>query len=52
MCDYSIRVTAVLEYLRSASHLPKGVVTIAYFHCAIIITRQMQTASWGEPEHI
>ena len=30
MCDCSIRVTAVLEYLKSAFHLPGGV-TISYF---------------------
>ena len=34
MCDCSIRMTAVLEYLESAFHLPEGV---SLFHCASIM---------------
>ena len=42
MCDYSItciRVTAVLEYLKVASRLPRGVVNIPnFYHIKIINT--------------
>ena len=34
MCDCSIRVTAALEYLESAFHLPRSV---SLFHCASIM---------------
>ena len=41
MCDCSIRVTAVLEYLVSPTRV---CVTISYFHCASV----MKTVRWGD----
>ena len=43
-----IMVTSVLEYLESASYQPSGVVSIPYFHHAIIITCTCTVRPKGE----